>query len=102
MAAMTATGSNAARGSSGALDRVDVLFRDLIDRRIDRAHDETLRSERVDIIDRGVEVKPPFHVAEHHGHAAVIGRDHLIRLPGTDPQDPTPFPFPPRTIPHPA
>jgi hypothetical protein len=56
MAAMAATGSNAARGSSGALDRVDVLFRDLIDRPIDRAYGETLRSERVDIVERDVEV----------------------------------------------
>src|SRR5262249_8603246 len=46
-------------GSGGALDRVDVLFGDLIDRRIDRAHGETLGSERVDTIERGVEVKPP-------------------------------------------
>jgi hypothetical protein len=72
-----------ARGSGGALDRVDVLLRDLIDRRIDRAHGETLRFERVDIIERGVKVKPPFHVAEHHGHAIVIGRDQLIRLVGS-------------------
>jgi hypothetical protein len=47
------------RGSGGAFDRVDVLFRDVTDRRIDRAHGETLGSERVDIIERGVEVKPP-------------------------------------------
>ena len=72
----------ASQGSGGALDRVDVLFRDLVDRRINRAHGETLGSERVDIIERGVKVKPPFHVAEHHWHAVVIGRDQLIRLVG--------------------
>lgn len=83
---MTCQGKTAAhlRGSGGALDRVHVLFRDLIDRRIDRAHAETLRFKRVDIIERGVEVKPPFQVAEHHGHAVVIGRDQLIRLVGQD------------------
>src|SRR5215472_17199794 len=86
-------------GSGGALDRVDVLFRDLVDRRINRAHDETLGSERVDIIERGVKVKPPFHVAEHHGHAVVIGCDQLIRLVGQDREGRKRFAFDVRIIP---
>ena len=84
---------------SGALDRVDVLFRDLIDRRIDRAHGKTLGSERVDIIERGVEVKPPFHVAEYHGHAVVIGCDQLIRFVGQDREGRNRFAFDVRIIP---
>ena len=36
----------------------------LIDHRIDRAHGETLRSERDGIIERDVEVKPLFHVVK--------------------------------------
>src|SRR5262249_9446960 len=87
------------RGSGGALDRVDVLFRDLVDRRINRAHGETLGSERVDIIERGVKVKPPFHVAEHHWHAVVIGRDQLIRLVGQDREGRNRFAFDVRIIP---
>jgi hypothetical protein len=98
---MTCQGKTAAhlRGSGGALDRVDVLFRDLIDRRFDRAHGETLRFNRVDIIERGVEVKPPFQVAEHHGHAVVIGRDQLIRLVGQDREGRNRFAFHVRIIP---
>ncbi len=41
------------------VDSSDIIkgyVRDLVDRPIDRAHGETLRSERVDIIERGVEV----------------------------------------------
>ena len=64
-----------------------------------RAHDETLRSEGVDIIERGVEVKPPFHVTEHHGHAVVIGCDQLIRLVGQDREGRNRFAFDVRIIP---
>ena len=70
------------RGSGGALDRVDVLFRDLIDRRIDCAHGETLGSEGVEIIERGVEVKPPFHVAEHESNHNGQIKFLSKRLPG--------------------
>src|SRR5262249_6759336 len=86
-------------GSGGALDRVDVLFRHLVDRRINRAHGETLGSQRVDIIERGVKVKPPFHVAEHPWHPAVTGRDQSIRLVGQDREGRNRFAFDVRIIP---
>src|SRR5262245_1010910 len=70
--------------SGGALDGVDVLLRNLVDRGIDRADHEAIRSERAHIVERGVDVEPGLDVGQHDGHAIVIGRHQLVRLVGED------------------